>query len=53
MEGEGALKKKKRKDKKRKEIENTYRVQEQINEADSKQGGFKKRRGEGAGREKL
>ena len=49
VEGEGALKKKKE----RKEIENTYRAQEQINEADSKQGGFKKGRGERAGREKL
>lgn len=49
MEGEGALKK----EEKKTEIENTYRAQEQINEADSKKGGFKKERGERAGREKL
>lgn len=49
VEGEGALKK----EEKKTEIENTYRAQEQINEADSKKGGFKKERGERAGREKL
>lgn len=48
VEGEWALKK----EEKKTEIENTYRAQEQINEADSKQGGFKKERGERAGREK-
>lgn len=42
-----------KKRRKKTEIENTYRAQEQINEADSKQGGFKKERGERAGREKL